>query len=526
VGGRYVHFLGGRRCAQIGLSAALIYLSGCHTAWAASSAPGPLAGAPTAVEASAFHRSGGRALPAELVLSNGSQRVPRAFLGISVEANELLSYVHEGPVFDRALGLMREASGAPLAFRIGGKSSDDAYWNVSTAHAPSWTFELGRRWLGQLAGLARRDRLQITLDLNLAVHSPAMEARFAKAVLGALGRSRLAGLAIGDEPDLFGHQPGLDLERISSTMRSARGRWTVGYSPAHYRADFRAYAQRLSRAVPHIPIEGPEAAGSNPFWLHSLGGLGRLGPRAITLHRYPLSYCWRPGSVFYPTVGRLLSQRATKSLAGRLLGAIRYAHGSGKALQVSEMNSVSCGGNSGVSNSFASALWAPDALFQLMRVGVNGVDWHMRSELLNAPFLLKRHSIRPLPELYGLSLFAQMIGTDARLVHAQGRAPGLNLSTWAVRSASGTSVLLINKGHRPANVTVSSRRVASAPAQLERLWAPSGRSTSGVTLGGRRVGADGRWHGRLRTAMVLPKRGHYQVRLPGFSAALLSTSKF
>jgi hypothetical protein len=503
------------------LAAALVCLGWCHSSRADSSVAKAVASAPSASEATAFHRSGAPALRARVVLSRGSQRVPRSFLGISVESNELLSYVHEGRVFDRVLGLIRGASGAPLALRVGGRSGDDAYWNASTAHDPSWTFAIGHRWLDQLAALARRDELQVTLDLNLAVHSPAMEARFAKAALHALGRSRLIGLAIGNEPDLYGHQSGLAHERISTTMRSARGQWTRGYSPAHYRADFLAYARRLSRAAPRIPLEGPEVAAANPSWLHTLGGLGRLGPRAISVHRYPFSYCWPPSSPIYPTVSRLLSLRATRSLAGRLLGVIRYAHRSGKALQVSEINSVSCGGNPGVSNTFASALWTPDVLFDLMRVGVNGVNWHMRSELLNAPFLLKRGSIRVLPELYGLTLFAQMIGTNARLVRLHESARGLNLSTWAVRSNSGTSVLLINKGHRAAEVTISSKRHATRSAHVERLWGQSALSASGVTLGGRRIGADGRWHSRQRIVTVLLKAGRYKIRVAGFSAALL-----
>ncbi len=40
------------------------------------------------------------------------------------------------------------------------------------------------------------------------------------------------------------------------------------------------------------------------------------------------------------------------------------------------MNSVTGGGAKGVSNTFASALWALDTLFELAQAGVSGVNVH------------------------------------------------------------------------------------------------------------------------------------------------------
>src|SRR5205807_8152509 len=51
-------------------------------------------------------------------------------------------------------------------------------------------------------------------------------------------------------------------------------------------------------------------------------------------------------------------------------------HGAGLPLRVDEINSVACGGAAGVSNTFASALWALDTMFALVRTGVDGVNVH------------------------------------------------------------------------------------------------------------------------------------------------------
>ena len=149
-----------------------------------------------------------------------------------------------------------------------------------------------------------------------------------------------------------------------------------------------------------------------------------------------------------------------------------------QSLWVSEMNSVSCGRTPGVEHSFATALWAPDVLFELVRAGVDGVNWHVRPLTFNAPFRLRARAIEPMPELYGLAVFAHMLGPDARLdaVHVSS-ASVVHLKAWAVRSRGATSVLLINKGGFAARVTLRAGKGRGA-ARIQRLLAPSVGSNS------------------------------------------------
>jgi hypothetical protein len=242
----------------------------------------------------------------------------------------------------------------------------------------------------------------------------------------------------------------------------------------------------------------------------------------LTVHRYRLSSCRAQDSPFYPRISALLAEGATAGLANRLHSAVRFARRARKSVVLSEINSMSCGGAPGVADSFATALWAPDALFELVRAGVRGVNWHIRPTQVNAPFEVLGGAIRPLPELYGLASFAQMIGVDARLVHARISSPRtLRFKAWAVRSGRRDSVLLINKAPRAASVSVSDPGAAGR-ARLQRLLAPSVSAPDHVTLGGRWIGADGRWHGHVVTAAIARRRGGYQVPVAGYSAALLS----
>ena len=99
-------------------------------------------------------------------------------------------------------------------------------------------------------------------------------------------------------------------------------------------------------------------------------------------------------------------------------------------------------------------------------------------------------------------------------------APRRRFSAWAVRvRGGGLHVLLIDKSRRP--VAVALRLPANAPAQVDRLLAPSIRSSSGVTLDGQRLGRDGKWLGRPDGETATPSRGRYELEVPGQSAALM-----
>ena len=117
------------------------------------------------------------------------------------------------------------------------------------------------------------------------------------------------------------------------------------------------------------------------------------------------------------------------------------AHSRHAPLRIDEMNSVSCGGAPGVSNAFVSALWVLDAVFQMARVGVDGVNIHTYPK---APYELFRFTHENgkwsgfvAPEYYGLLMFAQAAPAGARLLKTSGTLG--NVRAWATRATDGTS---------------------------------------------------------------------------------------
>lgn len=478
---------------------------------------GLLAGSGDAVRA-----AGPPPVSVRVTVTGTGPAIPRSFFGLSMEYTGVATYEKLGPLFDRVVAMIRPQDGSQLMLRLGGKSADHAYWDTPTKGAPRSVFELNDKWMAALSGLVARDRMRVMLDLNLGVHSSTMAVNFARAAAKTLPHGALAGVEIGNEPDLYHLQGDLNKERIASTPKSLSVNWERDYSASDYRRDWITYANALKKALPWLPIGGPETISDKPQWLSAIEGLGRLDPQFLTIHRYASSNCWPISSPAYPTIALMLSPASSAGLAGTVHGAVIYAHADHQALRLTEVNSISCGGNKGVADSFATALWAPDALFQMINEGVNGISWHIRSNSVNAPFLPGPGGIVAKPELYGLALFAQTTGPNARLLNTTltSSAP-INMSVWPVQSAHGLKVLVLNKGARPANVTLSlSNR--SSRATVERMRAPNITASTGVTLGGQTISPTAQWQGKKVSTTINGRSGTFTVPMPGYSAALLT----
>ena len=460
-------------------------------------------------------------LPGALWLGSPSQAIPRSFLGLSMAYNQVTAFANEGSAFDHFVSLIRPEDNGPMLLRIGGRSADRVYWDRTPVNAPRSVYEIGHPWLQSLSALAARDRLHVLLDLNLAVHSPTLAANFVGAALRSLPHGSLAGLEIGNEPDRYWTQPNLDRERIGTTVPSTPRNWALQYSTQNYRRDYAAYAARLRSKFPYIALGGPDVARSTIPWLSSIQGLGRDSPQFLTIHKYASSSGWPLGSRWYPSIGLFLSEASTSGLAASVRTASAFAHSHHEALRVSEMNTISNGKLTNIAQSFATALWAPDVLFELIRAGADGVNWQTRTNRTNQPFHFTRGGIEPMPELYGLAVFAEMTRPGARILNTHLiTANKLHLKAWAVRFAQGLRVLLINKG--PQTARVSLHLGAAGTAHVSHLRAPGVDARTGVTFGGQTIGSDGRWHGRELAVPIAGRAGVYNVRVPGYNAALVS----
>lgn len=452
------------------------------------------------------------------------QAIPRSFLGLSTEYWALPLWQRHASLLATVLSLLRVPGNGPLILRIGGDSADEAFWEPRLRKIPEWVVELTSSWLQEARALVDASDVRLILDLNLVTAPPAIAAQWARAAETALPARSIAGFEIGNEPDIYDRQYwqsivsgrgfGDEIDEILPRRLSA----------ADYARDFRSYAHVLSAAAPGVPLLGPAVANPSRHvsWISRLLKGAPSGLRTVSAHRYVYSACALPGSAGYPTIARVLSENATAGMAGSLRTGIRKAHRAGLSYRLTELNSVTCGGRPGVSDTFATALWAPDAMFELIRAGVDAVNVHVRPRTTNLAFSLTAKGLTAHPLLYGLMLFTRTLGADPQLVQLRLRAPrSLHLKAWAVRVRGNTlHVLLIDKGSRSAAVFL--HLPAAGPATVQRLLAPSVTSRSGVTLDGRQLSAEGSWQGTPPTETITPGVHGYELTIPRRSAALMS----
>jgi hypothetical protein len=461
--------------------------------------------------------------------------VPRSYLGLSTEYWALPAWSGQMALLERALSLVRVRGDGPLILRVGGDSADHAFWDPNAGaggiRLPAWAFSVAPKWLGQAGALVRRLGVRLILDLNLITDTPSAAAQWARAAKAGLPPHSIDAFEVGNEPDIYSRADWLTVTDAGGLDGHLNGRelgaaaLPAKLNPRVYVRDFRAYAGAVDQVAPQITVAGP--AVNNPVthgrWVTALIDGDRRSLGMVTIHRYPYSGCpARHYSRAYATIGRVLSPAASEGMASALGPVIDAGHDAGLPVRLTELNSVNCGGRPGVSNAFATALWAPDALFALLRAGVDGVNLHVRAAAINAPFALSSAGLQARPLLYGLILFARTLGPQAQLVTLRSQlSRPANLAAWAVRVGRDTlHVLLIDKSRRSERVSL--RLPATGTAHVQRLLAPSAGAQSGVSLGGRALAANGDWRGRTAEQTLTPRGGAYAMSVRSMSAALVT----
>ena len=451
-------------------------------------------------------------------------------MGLSIEYRSAPGYFgtpgDPDGVFDQ---LVRNLNpGRSPVLRFGGDTTDWTWAPTpGVAKPPGIRYTLGSQWMSATRAAAQALNARLILGVNFESDSRAIAAAESAALVRGVGRPYVAGLELGNEPEVYG---------TLGWYETAAGVPVPG-RPASY--DFASYLRdyaKVSRALPRtVPLVGP--ASGAPRWLSGLRSYLVAEPRVrmVTFHRYPLHRCFTARqSPEFPTIANLLAPAAATGPAASLAAAVVTAHARGIPLRADELNSVSCGGARGVSDTFASSLWVLDALFNMARVGVDGVNIHTFHKAIYEPFAVSEHAgrwsadVRPL--YYGLLMFARAAPPGARLLPAAYRGPP-TLRVWSTRSRDGqVRVVLINDSRRRA-VTAAVHPPAAAVATTAtgvRLRAPQADATTGVTIGGQSFGvstATGELSGAARSFTLRAVQGRFVVRLPPATATMLAVGR-
>ncbi|HEY3727946.1 MAG TPA: glycosyl hydrolase family 79 C-terminal domain-containing protein [Solirubrobacteraceae bacterium] len=454
------------------------------------------------------------------------------FLGLALEYRSIPALTGADPssVNPVLVQLIRNlvAHGRPV-LRIGGQSGDRTWWPVGgMRRPPGITYDLTPRWMTSAHALAQATNARLILGVGLEADRTRIDAVEARQLLKGVGRRYIDALEIGNEPELYPLIPWYRMLRGTAIpWYSHSGVPVYSRRPTYNSAAFEQEFSRTLQVLPQVPIAGPDTG-----ILSWLGGSRRfLGPasrlRTVTWHAYGLNQCvMEASSPLYPTVPNLLRPQASRAIVNGISPYVALAHGAGASFRVDEMNSVTCNGRLGVSNTFASALWVMDSLFTIASHGVDGVNIHTFQNAANGLFDFDRShgqwqgTVHPL--YYGVLMFAQAAPPGSRLlqIHA-GRQNQVRV--WATIGADHrVRVLLINSSlRRSAQALVGA---GGRSGSVERLRASSAYATGGVTLGSQSF-APHTQTGLLappQATVVTARSGVYSVGLPAASAALLT----
>jgi hypothetical protein len=466
------------------------------------------------------------ALPVVVGSRPVSRALPGGFIGLSIEYPSSIRYAGRDPrqLNPVYLRLVRGLNpGQAPVLRFGGDTADWTWWPVPGMRRPRGIrYALTRRWLAVTAATARALNARLILGINFEADRRRLAGTEARVLLRAIGSRHIAGFELGNEPEAYATLGWYYRHHVVPVP----GR-PPGYGLAAYLRDYASVSSALPRGV---PLVGPASGASE--WLLGLHRFLVSEPhiRLATFHRYPLRRCLTSrASLAYPTITNLLRPVASSGPAASLRRAVLVAHALGIAFRADELNSVSCGGARGVSDTFAAALWVLDTLFNMERVGIDGVNIHTFATGLYAPFVFTHHrgrwsgQVRPL--YYGLLMFARAAPPGSRVLPTDHRG-GSAVRIWTTRGRDGRiRVLAINDRRRRAAVTAIRLPPGFAAASVQRLLAPSVAAKQGVTLGGQRFAphtTTGELTGSPRLTRVSPIRGRYVVTLPAASAALLT----
>jgi hypothetical protein len=457
------------------------------------------------------------------------------FLGLSLETPALASPAMTSGAAVLA-NLLRELG--PGILRVSGDSVDHTQWLIPAAPRLPWSVAtIGPGDLERLAALMRASGWRLILGLNLGhllMPSLVEEARAASTQLGP----SLAGLAIGNEPDAFtsvAPQPFRAL--LGGSHLRARG-WGLH----QYLAESASVRGALAAADVSAPIYGPETATDR--WLSVYGAAEHAGLAALTPHLYPLIRCER-GRVLVahgPTAASLLSRGVAAAEGRQIAGFMRAASASVLPLRIDETNSVACGGQPHVSDTFAAALWALDYSLIAASHGVAGLNFHgglgscaagggILSPWYSPLCTLPGGRLTARPELYALLALRSLEGCAFVPVAYRTSA---NVSVYGLRAPDGTLHVVIDDMRVRVRLRAGMRAPAPLPlrvtlhvgpsyrsASVVRLLAPALTATQGVTLGGASLRADG----TLPQPVPVPLQGaagSFTVRVARASAAFVT----
>lgn len=312
---------------------------------------------------------------------------------------------------------------------------------------------------------------KLIYGLNMGTGTAEDAAAEAAYVMDVAG-SKLIAFQLCNEPDLF----------FRNGIRKQ------DYNASQFGDEWKKFYEAIRARVPNAPFAGPDTAYNNS-WLVPFARRFKNEAKFLSQHYYAEGPPTDPSM----TIERLL--KPNPRLVEEFEGMKKTMQETGLPFRLAETNSCYQGGKPGVSDTFTSALWGADLMYQLASEGGMGINFHGGGYGWYTPIAGTREDgfvARPI--FYGMLLFAQAGLGQLIETQIEGLDQAQLLTAYALRADDGkVKVAIFNKNlDRKVRLYLNPGAMARG-AKVLRLHAPRIDDTTDVTFGGTPVGANGAW---------------------------------
>jgi len=425
-------------------------------------------------------------------LSKQGGQIPENFTGLSFETVSLLKAPWYNSNNTSFINLVKGLGHGIL--RVGGGSVDQVQWTNSPSTSKPMT--MTSTDMNNFFAFAGATTWPVMFGVNLhpaTMSSAAEEVGYLSGHFGGM----VACLELGNEPDLY----------------TPNGDRPKDYSYKSYVKEWTTLHDAIHRGSPGQSFSGPSTASGT--WIKPFGRDKHSHVSWLNEHYYKLG----TGGDKDESIAKLLEKDTAFLTRAYVLREATKPYD--LSYRIGECNS-SATNTSGVSNSFASAIWGLDFMFTVAQQGGAGVNFHAGNTYFT-PISFLSGPAKANPLYYGM-LFFSKASLGKMLTAGSTSGSAVNFTSYAVQEADGAvQVTLINKDlSKDASVSLSAANGKQLTnASVLRLQGPSPGSFTGALFGGSAVKADGTWEASAKESLVM-SGNTTTVKVPACSAALIT----
>jgi hypothetical protein len=398
-----------------------------------------------------FAGNGGGPISATLTIDDSAKlaTVPPDFIGLSYESAQLATPAFFAAENTALVALFRELSGQGV-LRLGGGTSDFTVFTTEEPKGPAPFDIVGPdtsknvkadtpvtpKSLKNLCGFLDATGWRCLYGLNLArgtAAEMAEEARSAQSILGP----RLIAFQLGNEPDA----------------------WRNRYRPAtwsyeDYWKEWLVAQNAVREQVPEAKLAGPDVSNKMAYVTGFAADVKQNAPDVtmITSHYYAMG----PAGAADVNMEKLLAP--DPKLERDLKTAVDAAREAGLTYRMTEGNSCWNGGEPGVSDTLASALWVVDMMLAFAAGGCAGVNLHGGGNGYYTPIAGSiADGFARRPEYFGMEMAKEFLG--ATIVRTALECESDRVRAYAAVKDGRVTVVAINKTNSPVMLRMPVRDV-------------------------------------------------------------------